>query len=146
MDSMGPIKNIPIQCTRVVSPFHWQTLLTGKSLPYLWDLDITVIQDCLSDEKWDYELLVRQLAQEGIWEYFKRNDSGKYNHGIWNRRRIWRLVEEMKVGDVKPEVARLATPRETLATIKSILRRGPPATRAPLLVSIPPIPSIPSTT
>jgi hypothetical protein len=146
MDSMGPIKNMPIQCTRLVSPFHWQTLLTGKSLPYLWDLDITVIQDCLSDEKWDYELLVRQLAQEGIWEYFKRNDSGKYNHGIWNRRRIWRLVEEMKVGDVKPEVARLATPRETLATIKSILRRGPPATRAPLMVSIPPIPSIPSTT
>lgn len=141
IDSMGPIHNLPVQCTRLIEPVHWQRLLCSKYLPYLWDLDIAVIQYCLSDEKWDYELLVRQLAQKGIWEYFKLNDRGKYHHGIWNRRRIWRLVEEMKVGDVKPEVARLATPRGTLATIKSILARGPPATRAPLMVSVPPIPS-----
>jgi hypothetical protein len=146
IDSMGPIHNLPLQCTRLIEPVYWQRLLRSKFLPTLWDFDITLIQNYLSDEKWDYELLVRQLSQEGIWEYFKRNDSGKYNHGIWNRCRIWRLVEEMAVEDVKPEVRRLATPRETLATIKSILQSGPPAIRAPLLVSIPPIPPIPSMT
>jgi hypothetical protein len=137
MDSMGPIENLPVQCTRLIEPVYWQRLLCDEFLPYLWDLDITVIQYCLSDEKWDYELLVRQLAQEGIWEYFKRNDPGKYNPGIWNRRRIWRLVEEMEVGDVKPEVRILATSRETLATIASLLARDPPSTRAQLTVSIP---------
>jgi len=143
---MDPIHNLPLQCTRLIEPVYWQRLLRSKYLPYLWDFDITVIQYCLSDEKWDYELLVRQLAQEGIWEYFKRNDSGKHNHGIWNRRRIWRLVGEMKVGDVKTEAERLATPKETLATINSTLQRSSPAARAPLMVSNPPISTIPLTT
>ncbi len=149
IDLMGPIENLPVQCTRLIEPVYWQRLLCAEFLPYLWDLDISVIQYCLSDEKWDYELLVRQLAQEGIWDYFKRNDPGKYDHGLWNRRRIWRLVEEMEIGDVKPEVSRAATPDEILSAIRPLLQRAPPPTCAPLSVSIPPSPRslpIPSTT
>jgi hypothetical protein len=143
IDLMDPIENLPVQCTRLIEPVYWQRLLCGKFLPYLWDLDISVVHYCLSDEKWDYELLVRQLAQEGIWEYFKKNDPGKYHHGLWNRRRIWRLMEEMEVGDVKPEVRKLATPEERWVTMQSILRGVPRTRRAALSVSIPPFgPSI----
>jgi hypothetical protein len=107
IDSMWPIGNLPVQCTRIMGPSRWQKLFTKKFLPYLWDLDRKVIRDFLcshNDQKWDFELLVRQLAQEGIWEHWKKMDGateGSEMLGIWNRRRIWRLVERMEVGNVK---------------------------------------------
>lgn len=141
---MGPIENVPIQCTRLIEPVYWQRLLCCKFLPYLWDLDISVVHYCLSDDKWDYELLVRQLAQDGIWDYFKKNEPGKYHRGLWNRRRIWRLVDEMEVGDVKAEIKMLPMSAEKLTRVQSIIRDRPYSRRVALLISIPPtVPSLP---
>jgi hypothetical protein len=94
--------------------------MNGSLLLYLWDID----RDFLDDRdmpaiRWDYERLVRQLAQAGIWEFWSKfppttflnrqgsshyysTDNGPSLSGIRNRRRIWRLVEEMYVRDVKP--------------------------------------------
>jgi hypothetical protein len=97
--------NPPLQCTRLIGPSYWQQLLLGgAALPHLWDINSKVFHKIMSEKAghWDFELLVRQLGQTGIWEYFQRNRADKALYGLRNRRRIWRLVEEMEVGDVKP--------------------------------------------
>lgn len=52
----------------------------------------------LPDNKWDWELLVRQWAQTDVF------DLGNYRQDVHqalrNRRRIWRILEEMRVDDV----------------------------------------------
>ena len=79
---------------------YWRLIFVdGRLLPFLWDLKLCqALQSEGDDISWNYELLVRQLAQV---EYF---ESGKnVPPGLRNRRRIWRLVEEMYVGDVRSD-------------------------------------------
>jgi hypothetical protein len=120
-ENLAPFENPPLQCTRLIPNWYWKKgLMNGSLLPYLWDID----RDFLDDRDmpaiaWDYERLVRQLAQAGIWEFWSKfppktllNRHGSRDYysadnrpslsGIRNRRRIWRLVEEMYVRDVKP--------------------------------------------
>lgn len=53
----------------------------------------------LLDNKWDWELLVRQWAQKDVFE------PGTYRQDLHlalrNRRRIWRILEEMRLDDVE---------------------------------------------
>jgi hypothetical protein len=108
VEMMAPVHNPPLQCTRLLHSSHWlQGFLGCKLLPYLWDLDARDVQEKLSEKgatEWDFERLVRQLAQEGIWEYFGRGQADPALLGIRNRRRIWKLVEDMEVGDVNPVI------------------------------------------
>lgn len=91
------LHNPPLTCTRILSPRHWRlALLDGTVLPWLWDLDAKA-SDPYEPDVWDWELLVRMLAQTTIFE--PGNAMEDVPLGLRNRRRIWRLLEEMRVGD-----------------------------------------------
>lgn len=79
-------------------PSHWrEALLAGNILPWLPELDRNEIglkdQKCPQDGEWDWELLVRQLAQIRI--RTARGDLQGLARGLRNQRRIWQLVENI---------------------------------------------------
>jgi hypothetical protein len=116
---MGSFEGLSTQCTGLLPQQTWlQILLSGRYLPFLWDLDIPAIErfcDALSssDLEVNWELLVRKLSK-GVWANWKHHDTLEADlqlfcypfmdipDGLRNRRRIWQLVEEMYVGDVLP--------------------------------------------
>jgi hypothetical protein len=99
MCEMMLFKNPSLVCTRQIDQKHWSRGLSkGRLLPLLWDVDITSY-----NEAWDYELLVRQLAQDEFLDMASklREDVPA---GLLNRCRIWKLLEEMYIGDVSPDI------------------------------------------
>ncbi|KAL9087050.1 MAG: hypothetical protein Q9165_006878 [Trypethelium subeluteriae] len=94
--------------TKYVLPSSvWRAgLLRGKLIPYLWDLDSVVIRekdastDGSEDSRWDWELLVRQLAQPNVFD--EGQPLTDVPIGLKNRRRIWQLLDDMYLGDVQP--------------------------------------------
>ena len=87
-----PWRNPPLACTRLVDPINWRALFKDL-LPWLWDLDLNEVPKrpaSISSQEWDWELLIRQLAQSGAFDRFPR---------LRNRQRIWHLLEDMRVGD-----------------------------------------------
>ncbi|KAI9706305.1 MAG: hypothetical protein M1820_004881 [Bogoriella megaspora] len=111
-----PLDEPTLSCNRILSPSFWRDgLVSGRLIPFLWDLvptsahaqssalgRINWFKAVTSEEgqQWDWELLVRQLSQPGAFE-----DGQLFSDvpiGLKNRRRIWRLVEDMYLGDVQP--------------------------------------------
>ena len=79
-------------------PFIWrEALFARKLLPWLPPLDSATIiakdLDCPPHSQWNWELLVRQLAQSRIRE--PGNGLHGLAPGLRNRRRIWQLVEDI---------------------------------------------------
>ncbi len=81
-------------------------LFSARVLPWLWDLDSTVLKSMPPDsdgqvEKydangvWDWELLVRQLAQVEVFQ--EGNLMANVQLGLRNRRRIWRVLEAVRM-------------------------------------------------
>lgn len=112
-------EGLPAQCTALLPQETWLgILLNGKYMSYLWDLDVTAIEE-FHDARTkdgtipDWELLVRKLSQ-GVWTNWIHHDTLEatlrllcypkldVSNGLRNRRRIWQLVEEMYVGDLLP--------------------------------------------
>ena len=110
-----PFGNLGLECTYIVPPASWRDLLfRGTALPWLWDLDreclskpaslsidfasLSIDRRSLGSESWDWELLVRQLGQANSF------NKGQIMYGalpgLRNRRRIWRLLSEMRLGDM----------------------------------------------
>ncbi|KAI1153190.1 hypothetical protein F4825DRAFT_416287 [Nemania diffusa] len=108
----------PLEPTRVLPPSWWKAkLFSGELIPWLWDLEEddlehyrldTFYEDpkiALQDKKaasyvfdesmWDWEFLCRQLAQPNVLE-----KGGLLGHSqeLWNRRRIWRLLDVARLG------------------------------------------------
>jgi hypothetical protein len=59
-ENLSPLKNLPLQCTRVLPQAFWtQALLSGNLFPWLWDLDIKKIEEKLAMSTeingWDVE-------------------------------------------------------------------------------------------
>lgn len=114
--ALGPLESPPLQCTRLITSEQWtQALLENNLMPYLWDLDAQKVREKLATKTeygWDMELLIRQISQIGFAEYhggsiklgpgqYKRRFPGSnIPQGLRNRYRIWKLVEDMKIGDV----------------------------------------------
>jgi hypothetical protein len=85
--------------------FNWQIL------PWLWDLDISALQSCPvtsnaadvptfeAEEVWDWERLVRTLAQVEVFEPGHPLEHAPLR--LRNRRRIWRLLEEAEDEDIE---------------------------------------------
>jgi hypothetical protein len=98
MYDMTPFKNPSLQCTRLMAQEHWfRGLSKGHLLPLLWDVDVRSY-----DKAWDYELLVRQLAQEEFLDVASKSRKD-VPPGLRNRCRIWKLLEEMYIGDVSSD-------------------------------------------
>lgn len=96
--------DLPLQQTGLISQHWWRTfLLDQRRIGYLWDLpsDIEIPEEQNKD---DWELLVRQLAQVDIFE--PDNHLGDCPAGLRNRQRIWRLLQEMRPGDYRPGTGR----------------------------------------
>lgn len=97
---LQPIGAPLLTCTRVLPPSLWrEALLYQNLLPWLWDLTPSEIPSSyLSDSSWDWELLVRELSQIELFENEELRDDTAL--GLRNRRRIWRIVEETRFGDL----------------------------------------------
>lgn len=103
---LHPFTNPSLECNCIVPPKFWRrALVHGTLLPWLGPLSADEVarkedskpQDTHSD--WNWELLVRQLAQSNL------HEPGKHipdlAPGLRNRRRIWKLLEVMRVGDLR---------------------------------------------
>src|SRR4051794_33375809 len=92
-------QNLSLDCEYTRSPSWWcASLLNKQMFPWLWDLDVEEIRAKQMEREWNWELLVRQMSQVEIHE--PGNELINLPLQLKNRRRIWRLLEEAKVGDV----------------------------------------------
>ncbi|KAF5860094.1 hypothetical protein ETB97_002055 [Aspergillus alliaceus] len=111
-NNLHPFVNPELTPNRSLPPGLWRDMLFNRQiLPWLWDLDISVIQshpptsdtdDVLTyeaEDVWDWELLVRTLAQVEVLE--PGNPLQHVPLRLRNRRRIWRLLEEAEYEDIK---------------------------------------------
>lgn len=116
---MGSFDGLSTHCTGLLPQHTWlHILLGGRYLPFLWDLDATIVQRFCQEKaekgiELNWELLVRKLSN-GVWIHWQHNNllqaalqihcypNMAIPDGLRNRRRIWQLVEEMYVGDVLP--------------------------------------------
>ena len=84
-------------------PRFWRECLVSKyCLPWLWDLDRNMCEQKDQQQpgngafRWDWEGLIRTLAQQAVFEKDGPMSNG-VPLGLRNRRRIWRIMRELKV-------------------------------------------------
>ncbi|KAF4220394.1 hypothetical protein CNMCM8980_009670 [Aspergillus fumigatiaffinis] len=110
--NLHPFINPEQTCTRCLPSRLWRDLLFNRQiLPWLWDLDISALQSCPvtsdaadvatfeAEEVWDWERLVRTLAQVEVFEPGHPLEHAPLR--LRNRRRIWRLLEEAEDEDIE---------------------------------------------
>ena len=94
---LPPISDLSLECTLQICPSIWRKALAQSYLPWLWDLDPDAIAQKEEakppEQEWNWELLVRQLAQVDLHE--PKAILEDLPMGLRNRRRIWRIVEDM---------------------------------------------------
>lgn len=106
-DTWPMADNCTLEPTRYADPESWMLgLASGKAIPWLEDLDQGI---CAAKHRekpdgggeWDWELLVRRLAQTNVFERGQPMHSAP--KGLRNRRRIWRCCVEMESDKVDHE-------------------------------------------
>ncbi|KAE8144894.1 hypothetical protein BDV25DRAFT_165856 [Aspergillus avenaceus] len=111
-NDLHPFINPQQICNRSLPSMVWRDLLFNRQiLPWLWDLDISALQSrpATSDmadvptfeaeNTWDWEHLVRTLAQVEVFEPGHPLEHAPLR--LRNRRRIWRLLEEAEDKDIR---------------------------------------------
>lgn len=77
--------------------------MNGVLLPWLLDLDLPAFMrnevELRAGDEWNWELLMRQLAQDNLQEPRKVLEDLPF--ALKNRRRIWRLVADIMATDGK---------------------------------------------
>ncbi|KAB2572189.1 hypothetical protein DBV05_g9170 [Lasiodiplodia theobromae] len=109
-------QHFPPDCTYLIPQGAWMNLLLqGQVVPYLWDLDRDEVEKKVAEGRergveWDFELLVRRLCQAR--SMADGAPLASMPAGLRNRQRVWKLVQDMYVGDFLPETpAAAAIPR-----------------------------------
>ncbi|GKU00103.1 hypothetical protein FLAG1_06046 [Fusarium langsethiae] len=111
--------DFPLECTYLLDQSYWYTLFL--QIPFLWDLDLAMVHTKLfgnsSDgqkvaKQYDWEKLTRQVltpidvvdpdVMPPLPSSYARVGL-VVPQGLQNRRRIWQIVEEMEVNDVRME-------------------------------------------
>ncbi|KAK3167160.1 hypothetical protein OEA41_010286 [Lepraria neglecta] len=106
MRHLSPFSDAPKECSFLVSPSYWlQTLLECSLIPWLWDLDTEAIlrkeQSKSKGQEWNWELLIRRMAQNDIYESKKVTWAMEnVPLGLRNRKRIWGLIQDIFVEEV----------------------------------------------
>ena len=94
---LPPTQELGLECEFEVAPSTWREALTQGYLPWLRDLDVRgiTLREAAKPQgqQWNWELLVRQLAQANLHE--PRAVLYDLPMGFRNRRRIWRLVDDI---------------------------------------------------
>ncbi|KAI7163039.1 hypothetical protein KC349_g1594 [Hortaea werneckii] len=106
LDFIVPGDDFGIHCNRILSSDTWRRMLIeGRLTPWLWEIDPSKLPDA---ESVDYEAMVRQLSQADILKADVHEYTGYImgSGGLWNRRRIWRVLETMRAGDLPMENSR----------------------------------------
>ncbi|KAI0017071.1 hypothetical protein F4780DRAFT_796877 [Xylariomycetidae sp. FL0641] len=80
----------------------YDALITKRLCPWLWDLDINAVQQKRQTGSWDWEDIVCRLTQGSIHE--PSDEALTLPTGLRNRRRIWRLLGDARVGDAEEYV------------------------------------------
>ncbi|GAB1730330.1 hypothetical protein NU195Hw_g8561t1 [Hortaea werneckii] len=114
IDFIAPGADVGIHCNRILSSETWRSMLIdGRLTPWLWEIDPSKLPDA---ESVDYEAMVRQLSQADILEADLHESTGYIlgSAGLWNRRRIWRVLETMRAGDLPME-----NPRDKLSIFRN---------------------------
>ncbi|GAP85398.2 putative factor for adipocyte protein [Rosellinia necatrix] len=123
MGAMEPFEEgggLPLEPTRVLPPHWWKfNLLSGKIIPWLWDLDesrITLYRSenfykqnpddaerdkaageyVFDEDMWDWEALCRRLTRPDV--FSKGGLLQGRSEQLWNRRRIWKLLDAARLG------------------------------------------------
>ena len=101
MKQLFPFSDPPKECNYLVLPSYWlQALSEGSLFAWLWDIETKDLvrkeQSKSKKQEWDWELLVRALAENDIYE----NEEVIWAMenvplGLRNRKRIWRLVQDI---------------------------------------------------
>ncbi|KAL9074024.1 MAG: hypothetical protein Q9157_004550 [Trypethelium eluteriae] len=136
VDSVGVPRHL-----RTSQDWYCEALVNKQIFPWLCDMDLDAVRKKQRAGRWDWELLVRQLSQREIQDL--GGTALQLSLQPRNRRRIWRLLEEARVGDIaRPEeklmAARLSGEKRgsALAAVSSALSTDPqlqtvPGFRAP---------------
>lgn len=117
LEELSPFENPSLECSRILTSYDWLHALFDEHepiIPWLWDLDKdgdiiprvwdrAMIECFQKGEKferpelveWDWEKLVRQLAQTTVMCLGGVMDDAPL--GIRNRRRIWMMLNEMEI-------------------------------------------------
>ncbi|KAJ2978577.1 hypothetical protein NUW58_g7452 [Xylaria curta] len=124
IDSLYPFwekDGIPLEPTRIMPSTWWKReLLSGRLIPWLWELNdedivryrVKNLYQCpdqaakdkaagtyiFDENMWDWELLCRQLAQPNVCR--GGGVLGDRSEKLWNRHRIWNLLDAARLGHV----------------------------------------------
>lgn len=116
---LSPLDN-PLARDHIIKPEIWRTAIT-KSIPWLWDLDLQKLEERDAsrlphyDAGWNWERHFRRLSEEHL-EVFKQQLPG-LAPGLQNRRRIWKLVEEMGENDLREAKAAIGRGDATVTLV-----------------------------
>ncbi|KAL7619756.1 hypothetical protein AAE478_010298 [Parahypoxylon ruwenzoriense] len=129
---LAPRSGMPGVCNGLLPQWVWRDVfLDGECLPFLQDLDSSVVEDFCA--QWgqeratrepNWELLVRKLSQEAWSVWDAESSTLKVPNGLRNRRRVWKLVEEMYVGDLVPVKRAMRVGSDAVAVPRYWDRRG----------------------
>lgn len=98
------VKDLNLCCEFTHTDRAWRSLLLDKTVfPWLWDLTLSSLpmrpKDSPEDKLWNWELLVRKLSQIVIHE--PEDATLNLPFELKNRRRIWRILDEARSGDIE---------------------------------------------
>lgn len=98
LDNLRPVRSDVAGQTSPPQNECMQSLANMRETSWLWDLDVNMIHGKQNGGNWDWRLLMHQLAQVCIHE--PGDTSMQLPLQLRNRRRIWRILEQARVGDV----------------------------------------------
>ncbi|KAK7756932.1 hypothetical protein SLS62_000948 [Diatrype stigma] len=111
-DQMEPFVDESLLCTRAFPPLWWrEKLFEGNIIPWLWDLNFEEVRrqriasgvaDPDDETGWDWEMLVRKLSQSSVFEENGILHDDRISLGLWNRHRIWTLLDRARLGHLAP--------------------------------------------
>jgi len=75
-------------------------LFSPQAIPWLWDIDMRMVEDKARSGEWGWHQLARRLAAVTRGTEHPKNHTMQLPAGLRNRRRIWPILEEARMNVV----------------------------------------------
>ncbi|ORY55514.1 uncharacterized protein BCR38DRAFT_125512 [Pseudomassariella vexata] len=118
--ALQPFRNAPLRGTRFHLSTWWRDqLLGGFIIPWLWDLNKDELEkshpalfDPETEQDWDWERLVRELSRNKAFtaQGLLGSLEIKQKNGLMNRRRLWKLLRNTRLGHLPVTVSAQPSP------------------------------------